>query len=138
MAQEISAKGGSVLTGTTAESFQMEDGDIRKAVLNSNGNKKIAETDLVISTLHPDQLLNIFPEYSTKNIGKRLDLVGKLEYRSVILVYLFLDKDTVTDDHWIFFPGKDIIFSRIFEQKNMDSSMVPKGKNRTVLRFHGL
>ena len=39
MAQEISAKGGSVLTGTTAESFQMEDGDIRKAVLNSNGNK---------------------------------------------------------------------------------------------------
>lgn len=131
MAREISAKGGLVLTGTTAESFQMNGGGIHTAVLNSNGNEKIAETDLVISTLHPDQLLDIFPEYYAKNIKKARDLVGKLEYRSVILVYLFLDKDKVTDDHWIFFPGKDIIFSRIFEQKNMDNGMSPKGK--TVL-----
>ncbi len=131
MAREIVKNGGSVITETKAESFQLQNGSIRKVLLNVNGNKKTVEADIVISAIHLDQLLSIFPEGSGKNIENAGDLVNKLEYRSVILVYLFLDKEKVIDDHWIFFPGKDIVFSRIFEQKNMDRDMVPNGK--TVL-----
>jgi protoporphyrinogen oxidase len=52
-----------------------------------------------------------------------------LRYRSLIIVYLYVDKENVIGDHWVYFPGKQI-FHRVFEQKNFNS----KGfGNKTII-----
>lgn len=128
MAEEISRNGSNVLTNTVPQQFKIKRNRIEKVILNSNGRQLILEADLVISTITLDGLLDLFPADSEIRPDRVFDLVNELEYRCVILVYLFLNKDKVIDDHWIFFPNKDLIFGRIFEQKNMDPDMVPKGK----------
>jgi protoporphyrinogen oxidase len=126
--EEIHKNGGSVFTNTMPLRFELDNERINKVVLNLNGTQKIIDVDQVISGIHLDQLVNLFPENSGLRSGRVVDLLKTLEYRSVILVYLFLDKEKVMDDHWVFFPECDLIFSRVFEQKNMDPEMTPKDK----------
>jgi len=55
-------------------------------------------------------------------------LTNKLKYMDITFVYLFLDVNSVSKDHWLYFPDKDIIFNRAVEFSNWGSSMCPKGK----------
>ncbi|HLD82419.1 MAG TPA: FAD-dependent oxidoreductase [Candidatus Omnitrophota bacterium] len=131
MCEEIKKHSGVVLVNTAVECLGLERNHIVKAVLKSNGKQEIIKTDLVISSIHLDALVGLFPGDSEIRQDRFLDLVNRLEYRSLILVYLFLDKEKIINDHWIFFPDSNLIFSRIFEQKNMDFNMAPK--DRTVI-----
>ena len=38
-----------------------------------------------------------------------------------------MKRDLVMEDQWIFFPQKDVIFSRLFEQKQMNPELGPEG-----------
>jgi protoporphyrinogen oxidase len=62
-------------------------------------------------------------------------IVKRLEYRHVILVYIFVNKPLVLDDQWIFFPEKEFIFSRIFEQKQMNPELGPPDKTAICCDF---
>jgi UDP-galactopyranose mutase len=43
-------------------------------------------------------------------------------------VYLFLNRNRVSSDHWLYFPDKDIVFNRAVEFSNWSELMCPKGK----------
>jgi len=58
-------------------------------------------------------------------------VAASLRFRHLILVYLFIRKPQVSRDHWVFFPERDFLFSRISEQKQMSPEMGPP--DRTVL-----
>lgn len=61
--------------------------------------------------------------------------VERLESRHLILVYLFVDRPLVLNDQWIFFPEKNFVFSRIFEQKQMNSDLVPADQTSICCDF---
>jgi protoporphyrinogen oxidase len=54
-----------------------------------------------------------------------------LRSNNLILEYLVINKPNVLKDNWIFFPGKEYLFNRLFEQKRFSPFMGPK--NKTVL-----
>lgn len=135
MGREIIKNRGEILLNTTAQQFILKNNQISSVFLNSQGKQLMRKIDIVVSSINLDSLIKLFPE-GINIFSKNLKyLINNLEYRSLILVYLFLKKEKITDNHWIFFPGKDLIFSRIFEQKNMDSDMVPRGKTAVCCDF---
>jgi len=46
----------------------------------------------------------------------------------IIFVYLFLDIPRISNDHWLYFPDKDIIFNRAVEFSNWSAVMCPQGR----------
>jgi protoporphyrinogen oxidase len=57
--------------------------------------------------------------------------VQGLQFRHLILVYIFLRRPRVFEDQWIFFPQRNVVFSRLFEQKQMNPELGPP--ERTVI-----
>ena len=51
----------------------------------------------------------------------------------IIFVYLMLDRESVSNDHWLYFPDDDIIFNRAVEFKNWSAAMCPEGKTALCL-----
>jgi protoporphyrinogen oxidase len=54
-----------------------------------------------------------------------------MQFRHLVLVYVFLKRPRVMEDQWVFFPQRDVIFSRLFEQKQMNPELGPA--NRTAI-----
>jgi protoporphyrinogen oxidase len=79
--------------------------------------------DVLISTI-PLQMLSrlVFEDKSA------VHMADDLEFRHLIMVYLFIDKPLVLKDQWIFFPERKYLFSRIFEQKQILETLGPKNK----------
>ena len=51
----------------------------------------------------------------------------------IIFVYLLLDQESVSNDHWLYFPDVEIIFNRSVEFKNWSRNMCPSGKTALCL-----
>ena len=54
--------------------------------------------------------------------------ISNLQFRHLLLVYIFVKRPLVLEDQWIFFPERDYIFSRIFEQKQMNPELGPESE----------
>jgi protoporphyrinogen oxidase len=86
-------------------------------------------TEHVINTLPLSQFLKMLEPPPPQNI---LNLVDQMKYRSLILVALFLDRTSISPNASIYFPEKNIPFTRIYEPKNRNISMAPSGKTSLV------
>jgi len=93
-----------------------------------NGEKKI-ETDQVVSTLP----LGLFLKMMTPSPPERLCRIAEsLRYRNLILTAFFLDKPSVTNAATIYFPDREIPFTRVYEPRNRSPEMSPHGKTSLV------
>lgn len=59
------------------------------------------------------------------------EAASQLKTRPLVLLYLILNRPSVSKDNWLFFPEAKYIFNRVFEQKNFSPFMCPEDK--TVL-----
>lgn len=84
--------------------------------------------DRVWSTIPLPVLARLFDPPPAPDI---LEAAGRLELRSMLLVYLVLDTDRFTEYDAHYFPGADIPFTRLSEPKNYAALREPAG--RTVL-----
>lgn len=72
--------------------------------------------------------LHTYYELQTrKNAGVESALKG-LSYMDIVFVFLFLDIPRVSNDHWLYFPDKNVIFNRAVEFSNWSPVMCPPGK----------
>jgi protoporphyrinogen oxidase len=67
--------------------------------------------------------------------AERVNAIGKLQFRHLILVYVFVKRPLVLRDQWIFFPEREFIFSRIFEQKQMNPELGPEDQTAICCDF---
>ncbi len=58
-----------------------------------------------------------------------------LKFRSLVVVALFINRDRVTRDSWIYFPERSIPFGRLHEPKNWSPEMAPPGKTCLVVEY---
>lgn len=84
--------------------------------------------DYLISTIPLNDFLGLFSPQIEKNI---LENARKLKRRSLILLYIVINKKRLFPDNWIFYPEQEFIFNRLSEQKGFSESMIPS--NKTVL-----
>ena len=74
-----------------------------------------------------------FLKYLTPKVPKKItEAVNKLDFRSLILFYAFIDKERVMKDNWRFFPEKEYIFNRVSELNSFNPYIAPKGKSVIV------
>ena len=94
---------------------------IEKVIVNNS--KEYACRNL-ISTMPLPQLLEFLPVAEDVK-----EIANQLQYRSLICIFLILKREKFSENHWIYFPEKQI-FGRMHEPKNWSIAMVPD-KNKT-------
>jgi len=97
----------------------------RIEAIEINGNKRI-DVDEVVSTLPLPLFLKLMdPPPKKKEV---LFLANELCFRNLIIVAVFLNKDSITENGSIYFPDPEFPFTRIYEPKNRSKYMCPPGK----------
>jgi protoporphyrinogen oxidase len=81
--------------------------------------------DRIVSTMPLPELIKII-KYAPSNIK---DMVNNLRYVSVFNLNLGIDRDNISDKHWIYFPENKFIFYRVGFFSNFSNQVVPCGKS---------
>lgn len=114
--EEIIKLGGKVLLNTSVTGFKLRNNKIT-AVTTASGEY---EADYVITTQPLPSLSKSLAIY-----------VPKIYFRDLAIVTLFLDRQSVTRDSWVYTQEPGLCFSRFHEPKNWSPNMCPSDK--TVL-----
>lgn len=91
--------------------------------------KDIIDTDEVVSTLPLNLFLQMMHPMPPEEI---LLTANTLRFRNVILVALFLNRESVTEVATVYFPASHFLFTRIYEPKNRSIYMSPPAKTSLV------
>ena len=118
----IESLGGRVLVNTDVKEILREGTKISSITASVNGKIQKFPADYLVSSIPLFVLSKLIHGLESKDI---LNAVTDLQFRHLILVYIFLKRPIVLEDQWIFFPEKEYIFSRIFEQKQMNPELGP-------------
>jgi len=101
---------------------------VNKIIYKKNNKKFKVKVDTLISTIPIKKLISLLNPSPPQPV---IEASLALNYKSLILLYIIIDKPRLFNDNWIFFPEGEFIFNRISEQKGFSESMIPKDK--TVL-----
>ena len=88
--------------------------------------------DSVVSTLPINrflQMMDPLPEDRILNLG------ASLRFRNVVLVALFLNRESVTRAATVYFPDHRFPFGRLYEARNRNPRMSPPGKTSVVVEI---
>lgn len=131
MVDYIEANGGQVLVDVDVQEL-VRDGNKITAVRGFvDGKSTEFETDYLVSSIP----LPVLGRLLFGADAEVLPSIEELAFRHLVIVYIFAEKDLLLEDQWIFFPERDYIFSRIFEQKQMNPGLGPAGRTAIACDF---
>jgi protoporphyrinogen oxidase len=132
MQEYIEAYGGKVLVNVDVGELIQRDKRITTVETIVDGVPTRFESDYVVSSI-PLPVLGqlVFGEDATAFIGS----VEELQFRHLVLVYVFANRSLALEDQWIFLPEREYIFSRIFEQKQMNPELGPDDQTAICCDF---
>ena len=128
MAARFRACGGNLLVDAPAMCLQRDGSRIVSVTYGQNGSEATVRCRGVVSTLPLPTLVKMITPALPEAV---LEHARRLRYRSLKLVYILLNREQLTDFHWVYLLDKDFRINRLSEQKNVSPYMVPKGQ--TVL-----
>jgi len=109
---------------------------------HSNRIKQVSvKNDHLEHTFEPGQLINSIPitlfvqKMVPEPPAEIIEAAGNLKFRSLVALFITFDKPNVFKDQWIYFPDKQIPFSRISEPRNFSKKMSPEGKTSLLVEF---
>jgi len=135
MAEELAKNGGTLLTSSEVTGVSAKAGTVTGVRVGTGGAQKTVPCDLLISSLPLPSFTRLLPSMDDFESASSVSLADNLQSRTVYLVYLFVKSPRLTSDHWIFFPGREVIFGRVFEQKNLSGKMAPDDRTAICCDF---
>lgn len=105
---------------------------VREIAYRRNGRLEAEEAAHVISTIPVPALVKALRPAPPADV---LEAAEGLRFRDLVVVFLTLDREQVTPDHWIYFSTDDVFFGRIHEPKNWSARMAPAGKTGLVVEI---
>lgn len=129
IAKEIKNNKGRILTEIPPVSIDVIDSKVTAVVIKDNNEEIRIPAENVISTIHLIDLISLIKPIPPKEV---IEAAKKLKYRSLILVYIILNKEKAMTDNWVFFPEKEYIFTRVSEQKSFSENTGPKDKTAII------
>jgi protoporphyrinogen oxidase len=130
--EKIEELGGKVLVNASPVSVEKEEGSIKSIQVDMNNQINTFLCDYAISSIPIPALGQLVFSDSDREF---INAAGTLEFRHVILVYIMVKKPLVLEDQWIFFPEKKYLYSRIFEQKQMNPELGTKDETAICCDF---
>jgi len=122
---------GEVLTGHMVESLTCNaKGKVTSIKIREKKSNKLkvfnlSDEDFVISTLPLSLNATFLSSHLTD--GAKTIARNVVKLNDLILVFLHIEDDELTENSWIFVPDANIIFHRLSEQNSFDRSMVISG-----------
>ena len=118
--------GADIRLGTKVHRIEL--GEPHQIFTEHDGSQKIIHADHVWSTIPVAALAKFITPPPPTDV---LDASTRVESRSMILIYLLLDENQFTPYDAHYFPGSDVVLTRLSEPKNYSGRRDPEG--RTVL-----
>jgi protoporphyrinogen oxidase len=125
-AEEIRAAGENrVLTGIDVTRIRWEGDRVVAVDFERDGVPETEEIETLISTIPLTTAIDLFDPQPPEEV-----LISRrsLRYKAIVFVMLKLDRDKVTDDHWVYLPEQHLKVHRISEFKNFSERCAPDGK----------
>jgi protoporphyrinogen oxidase len=117
--------GGKVVTSAPIRKLKVAGNRVTAVVYEKDGKAVEESVAKVVSTLPVNRLVEMLDPPAPPAV---LQAAKDLKHKAIVFVYLRLDKEQVTPDHWVYLPEKHLTIHRISEFKNFAESMCPKGK----------
>lgn len=132
LAEGIMDKGGIILSGAEVVQINHQRNKITSVIIKKEGKRRVISGDYFISSIPLNDLV--------KRLKPRIDdktmiLADKLSYRDELQVALFISKNHVTPDTWIYVHPKEIPFLRIMEMDNWSDKLSPTGTTSLVFEI---
>ena len=125
LAERIVQGGGEVLLAHEAVRVRHTGGLVRSVELETQTGERISvEASRVISTIPLSVLVDLLEPKPPAAVKEAAD---NLVYADSILVYTLVDRQPLTPNSWMYFPGDEVIFTRVFEMYNFSPALVPEG-----------
>ncbi len=117
-----------VLTGASVVRVNHSRGRV-DSVMTRQGDERLHRAGEFVSSIPLNSLVRLFDPKPPAEILKAAD---ELRFRDLIIVTVMIDRPRVTDQTWIYVPGREIPFGRIHEPTNWSEKMAPQGKTLLV------
>lgn len=128
MAARFRECGGDLRLQSPVVRLEREGNRIARVIYRDNGKETAMPCAGVVSTLPLPLLVSLVTPALPESV---LEHARRLRYRSLKLVYILVDRERLTDFHWVYLLDGDFRINRLSEQKNVSPYMVPPDK--TVL-----
>ncbi len=122
LAERIAEMGGAVLTDAKITGVERGEGRVTSVAARVGGEPRSFACDTLVSSIPLSTLGQLIFSRPDEEFNRAVE---GLQFRHLILVYLFLKKPLAMADQWVFVPEREFIFSRIFEQKQMNPDLGP-------------
>ena len=128
----IEELGGKVVVKAGDYELEREGTSITAVTGNFDGEPASFQSDYLVSSIPLPVLGRKAFAASDEEFNRAVE---GLQFRHLILVYVFVKRPLVLDAQWIFFPERQFIFSRIFEQKQMNPELGPDDQTAICCDF---
>ncbi len=121
-----------VFTATNVETISHTGDRIESITVRNHRDSRVVAGREFISSMPVTKLIRMLKPAAPRHV---LNAASKLRFRDLIVVALMIDRHRVTDQTWIYIPGREIPFGRIHEPTNWSEQMAPPGKTLVVVEF---
>jgi protoporphyrinogen oxidase len=125
LVERIREGGGEVLLSHQAVRVRHTGGLVRSVELETpDGNRVSVEASRLITSIPLSVLLDLLEPKPPAFIKGVAD---NLTYADSFLVYTLVNRQPLTPNCWMYFPGEEVIFTRVFELCHFSPQLVPEG-----------
>lgn len=112
-------------TGVTIERIRHDGEKVTAIDYVKDGKRETDYVEAVVSTIPLTVAIDLFDPPPPEDV---LLARRSLRFKAIVFVFLCLDRDKVTDDHWIYLPEQHLRVHRISEFPNFSENCSPEGK----------
>lgn len=123
--EEVEAAGGEVLVASPVTKVHREGDRVTGVEADTSEGPRTFDSDVVLGTIPVTTLARLVTPAAP---GEVLEAASRLRHRSMVFVYLILDRPHLTRDHWIYLPEQSLITHRLSEFKNFSPDAAPSDK----------
>ena len=132
MAEQIDSNGGEVRLRSEVREVVCADRRVQHVVVEREGHRHQVTGDFFVSTIPISLLVQALRPRPADDVLAAADAT---RFRALVFLFLTLDRESVSDDHWIYFPGRDLIFNRVSEMRNFTPKAAPAGKTSLTVEI---
>ncbi len=117
--------GSSIETDVDIQRIRWEGDRVTAIEYLKDGETHVEPVEFLVSTIPITSMIDLFDPAPPQEV---LESRRSLRYKAIVFVMLSLDRDKVTDDHWIYLPEQHLKVHRISEFKNFSEECAPPGR----------
>lgn len=132
IAKKLKDKGYSIHLETYPISVKHKNNSIYEVVLKNKEEEFVIECKNLVESVPITEFVSLLEPEVPERVNTA---VSKLRHRNQVYLFITLNKESLTNDQWIYFPRQENKIARISEMRNFSSYLSPKGKTSLFVEF---